>query len=81
MFFFTDVEWASYNIGIFLCTRCAGVHRAMGVTISTVKHLKLDKWEDSQIERMKEVGNLRSNLKYEKRVPTCYRRPHEDDPQ
>lgn len=53
----------------------------MGVTISTVKHLKLDKWEDSQIERMKEVGNVRSNLKYEKQVPACYRRPHEDNPQ
>ena len=20
-------EWASYNLGIFLCTRCAAVHR------------------------------------------------------
>lgn len=23
-FLLLDVEWASYNIGIFLCTRCAG---------------------------------------------------------
>ncbi|XP_055920081.1 arf-GAP with dual PH domain-containing protein 1-like [Eupeodes corollae] len=75
------VEWASYNIGIFLCTRCAGVHRAMGAHISKVKHLKLDKWEDSQLERMKEVGNQRAKLKYEYRVPPCYRRPCENDPQ
>lgn len=74
-------EWASYNIGIFLCTRCSGVHRSMGVHISKVKHLKLDRWEDSQVERMKEVGNLKSKLKYEERVPPCYRRPREDDPQ
>lgn len=82
--FFTDildVEWASYNIGIFLCTRCAGVHRAMGAHISKVKHLKLDKWEDSQLERMKEVGNLKARLRYEPRVPLCYRRPCEDDSQ
>ncbi|PSN29501.1 hypothetical protein C0J52_26923 [Blattella germanica] len=74
-------EWASYNIGIFVCTRCAGVHRGMGAHISKVKHLKLDRWEDSQLERMKEVGNINARLKYEERVPPCYRRPMEDDPQ
>jgi len=78
---FTDPEWASYNIGIFVCTRCAGVHRSMGAHISKVKHLKLDRWEDSQLERMKEVGNNAARLRYEERVPPCYRRPVEDDPQ
>lgn len=53
----------------------------MGVHISKVKHLKLDRWEDSQVERMKEVGNTAAKLKYEERVPPCYRRPKENDPQ
>lgn len=53
----------------------------MGVHISKVKHLKLDRWEDSQVERMKEVGNIKSKMKYEERVPPCYRRPKENDPQ
>lgn len=77
----SDPEWASYNIGIFLCTRCCAVHRSMGAHISKVKHLKLDKWEDSQIERMIDMGNKNSKLKYEQRVPACYRRPRENDPQ
>lgn len=75
------VEWASYNIGIFLCTRCASVHRNIGAHISKVKHLKMDRWEDSEIERMKEVGNFKARQKYEQRVPACYRRPREHDPQ
>lgn len=61
--------------------RCSGVHRSMGVHVSKVKHLKLDRWEDSQVERMKEVGNNIAKLKYEERVPPCYRRPKPDDPQ
>ncbi|XP_014243379.1 arf-GAP with dual PH domain-containing protein 1-like [Cimex lectularius] len=72
-------EWASYNIGIFLCSRCAGIHRGMGTHISKVKHVRLDRWEDSQIQRMREVGNLVAKAKYEKRVPPCYRIPVEGD--
>lgn len=80
-FYHLVVEWASYNIGIFLCTRCASVHRSIGAHISKVKHLKMDRWEDSEIERMKEVGNYKARQKYEQRVPACYRRPTEHDPQ
>lgn len=72
-----NVEWASYNIGIFLCTRCAAVHRSIGVQISKVKHKKLDKWEDSQLERMKAVGNKAARQQYERSVPLCYLRPNE----
>ncbi|XP_076683705.1 arf-GAP with dual PH domain-containing protein 1 isoform X1 [Andrena cerasifolii] len=74
-------EWASYNIGIFVCTRCAGIHRSMGAHISKVKHLKLDRWEDSQVNRIREVGNVAASLHYEERVPPCYRRPSPDAPQ
>lgn len=77
----SDPEWASYNIGIFVCTRCAGVHRSMGAHISKVKHLKLDRWEDSQVNRIREVGNTAARLHYEERVPSCYRRPSPDSPQ
>ncbi|CAH0584130.1 unnamed protein product [Chrysodeixis includens] len=76
-----DPDWASYNLGIFICMRCASIHRGMGAHISKVKHLKLDRWEDSQVQRMKEVGNNAARNKYEERVPPCYRRPNRNDPQ
>ncbi|XP_059053994.1 arf-GAP with dual PH domain-containing protein 1-like isoform X2 [Achroia grisella] len=76
-----DPDWASYNLGIFICMRCASIHRGMGAHISKVKHLNLDRWEDSQIQRMKEVGNIVAKNKYEERVPPCYRKPNRYDPQ
>ncbi|XP_031768591.1 arf-GAP with dual PH domain-containing protein 1-like isoform X1 [Galleria mellonella] len=76
-----DPDWASYNLGIFICMRCASIHRGMGAHISKVKHLNLDRWEDSQVQRMKEVGNIVAKNKYEERVPPCYRKPNKYDPQ
>ncbi|XP_073947474.1 arf-GAP with dual PH domain-containing protein 1-like isoform X3 [Choristoneura fumiferana] len=76
-----DPDWASYNLGIFICMRCASIHRGMGAHISQVKHLKLDRWEDSQVQRMRDIGNIVAKNKYEERVPPCYRRPTKNDPQ
>lgn len=53
----------------------------MGAHISKVKHLKLDRWEDSQVNRIREVGNITARLHYEERVPPCYRKPNPDAPQ
>jgi len=75
---FPDVEYASYNIGIFLCSKCASIHRILGSHISKVKDLTLDHWEDSQIERLKAVGNNAARYKYELRVPGYFRRPTKD---
>lgn len=40
-----DPEWSAVNLGALLCEECAGVHRGLGVHISRVKSLVLDKWE------------------------------------
>ncbi|KAN0065901.1 Protein gts1 [Thecaphora frezii] len=57
-------RWASWNLGIFLCVQCAGVHRKMGTHISKVKSLTLDTWTREQVDKMKEIGNVKSNQNY-----------------
>ena len=47
---FLGTRWASWNIGVFLCIRCGGLHRALGTHISKVKSVTLDKWTDEQVE-------------------------------
>ena len=43
-------EWASCNLGAFLCQECASIHRSLGVDISRIKSVKLDNWEDNQVK-------------------------------
>ncbi|KAI9371005.1 hypothetical protein BJX61DRAFT_52826 [Aspergillus egyptiacus] len=67
--------WASWNIGIFLCVRCAALHRKMGTHISKVKSLSMDSWSSEQVDNMKSHGNILVNKIYNPRnvpppVPT-----------
>lgn len=45
----TGPRWASWNLGIFLCIRCAGIHRNLGVHISKVRSVNLDSWTPEQV--------------------------------
>ncbi|KAL9551424.1 hypothetical protein MBANPS3_004268 [Mucor bainieri] len=49
-------RWASYSLGVFLCIRCAGIHRKMGTHISKVKSITMDQWTSEQIEMMRTSG-------------------------
>ncbi|KAK6640159.1 hypothetical protein RUM44_011845 [Polyplax serrata] len=64
----------------FVCTRCAGIHRGLGVQVSKIKHLKLDKWDESHLHEIEEMGNAKVKMKYEQNVPIFYRKPRECDP-
>eukprot|EP00123_Amoebidium_parasiticum_P007780 comp18355_c0_seq1/m.19491 comp18355_c0_seq1/g.19491 ORF comp18355_c0_seq1/g.19491 comp18355_c0_seq1/m.19491 type:complete len:377 (-) comp18355_c0_seq1:225-1355(-) len=71
-------RWASWNLGAFLCIRCAGLHRNIGVHISKVKSTNLDTWTPEQIESMKKKGNTYVNDIYEACLPPDFRRPVND---
>nr|OQO27836.1 hypothetical protein B0A51_04671 [Rachicladosporium sp. CCFEE 5018] len=59
--------WASWNLGIFLCMRCAALHRKLGTHVSKVKSLSMDSWSAEQVDNMRNVGNLASNRIYNPR--------------
>ncbi|WVQ82055.1 hypothetical protein IAT38_004183 [Cryptococcus sp. DSM 104549] len=63
-----DARWASWNLGVFLCIRCSGIHRSMGTHISKVKSIDLDIWTPEQMESMQKWGNRRGNLYWEKHL-------------
>ena len=56
--------WASWNLGIFLCMRCAALHRKLGTHVSKVKSLSMDTWSSEHVDSMKSTGNVVSNQAY-----------------
>uniref|UniRef100_A0A8D0GRV7 ArfGAP with SH3 domain, ankyrin repeat and PH domain 1 n=1 Tax=Sphenodon punctatus TaxID=8508 RepID=A0A8D0GRV7_SPHPU len=52
-----DPTWLSTNLGILTCIECSGIHREMGVHISRIQSLVLDKLGTSELLLAKNVGN------------------------
>ncbi|RPA90809.1 ArfGap-domain-containing protein [Choiromyces venosus 120613-1] len=53
--------WASWSLGIFLCIRCASLHRKLGTHVSKIKSVSMDMWTNDQIDSMRSRGNVISN--------------------
>ncbi|XP_029305930.1 stromal membrane-associated protein 1-like isoform X3 [Cottoperca gobio] len=71
-------RWASWNLGVFMCIRCAGIHRNLGVHISRVKSVNLDQWTPEQIQSMVDMSNRRAKLLYEAHLPGNFKHPQTD---
>ena len=50
-------KWASLNNGVFLCLKCAGIHRSLGSEITLIRSLQIDSWTDNQILYLSKGGN------------------------
>ncbi|CUA71383.1 putative protein C824,09c [Schizosaccharomyces pombe 972h-] [Rhizoctonia solani] len=70
-----DARWASWNIGVFVCIRCSGIHRSMGTHISKVKSVDLDVWTPEQMASIQKWGNQRANLYWEAHLKPGHQPP------
>lgn len=63
-----DPQWLSTNLGILTCIECSGVHREMGVHVSRVQSLELDRLSTAQLLLAITVGNEDFNEVYEAKL-------------
>jgi hypothetical protein len=63
-------DWAVINAGVAVCIQCSGIHRSLGVHVSKVRSLTLDRWPRALRLVMEGVGNEMFNAIWEAAPPS-----------
>ncbi|XP_061904994.1 mucin-5AC isoform X2 [Entelurus aequoreus] len=77
-------EWASINLLLVICDKCAGHHRSLGSTLSNVRSLKMDNkvWTEPLVQLFVTYGNRLANQVWAPLVPVFEQlRPESSDEQ
>uniref|UniRef100_A0A3B4TT38 ArfGAP with SH3 domain, ankyrin repeat and PH domain 1a n=1 Tax=Seriola dumerili TaxID=41447 RepID=A0A3B4TT38_SERDU len=70
-----DPRWLSTNLGVLTCIECSGIHREMGVHVSRIQSLELDKLGTSELLLARTVGNCSFNEIMEAGLPSPSLKP------
>ncbi|XP_030055844.1 arf-GAP with Rho-GAP domain, ANK repeat and PH domain-containing protein 1 isoform X2 [Microcaecilia unicolor] len=64
-------DWASVNLCVIFCKRCAGEHRGLGPSVSKVRSLKMDRkvWTEELIQLFQLFGNAVGSQFWAANVP------------
>jgi len=75
-----DPQWASTNLGSFVCITCSGIHRGLGVHITKIRSVSMDTWTAEQVAGMASKGNWKVNEYYLATLPENVKPPTPDTP-
>jgi len=75
-----DPQWASTNLGSFVCITCSGIHRGLGVHITKIRSVSMDTWTDEQVAVMASKGNEKVNEYYLATLPDDVKVPTPETP-
>ena len=65
-----NIFWCSINNGVFLCVKCARIHKKILKNFSIIKSLEADLFSEYEINLLKKGGNMRfNNLMIEYNIP------------
>ena len=58
-------EWISLNLGVVVCLECSGGHRSLGVKVSRIRSMLMDKLDGNSMDIVKKLGNTFMNSIYQ----------------